>query len=157
MMSYTVSGQYVRETNISNDSNRSIVITNKYSPLVAGVASYFLPGLGQFYCGDEARGTAFLVGYSVAISTMVVGMVMWYSDIWLGVNNPFGLALVAVGGLSAITIQIWSTVDAVNLAQTKNRAHSKLLNSFNLDLRPNIQRNRFSHNTNYGLSLIATF
>lgn len=68
------------------------------SPLVAGVFSLLVPGLGQIYTGQRYRGVAILIGALVA-----AGMVFWYGDpLWYFVP---------------VLIAIWNIWDAVSLAR----------------------------------------
>ncbi len=47
-------------------------------PLVALFAGLLLPGLGQVYCGDGARGMAFLLGFALLVPGAA----------WVGVHGP---------------------------------------------------------------------
>ena len=60
------------------------VLTNGENPFVAAVYSAILPGLGQFYNREPAKGAAIIVASFVAVLSMValVGFVL-YPAVWL--------------------------------------------------------------------------
>jgi TM2 domain-containing membrane protein YozV len=60
------------------------VLTNGENPFVAAVYSAILPGLGQFYNREPAKGAAIIVASFVAVLSMLalVGFVL-YPAIWL--------------------------------------------------------------------------
>ncbi len=68
------------------------------SPAISVIASFFLPGLGQFINGDTNKGVAMLAAY-------------------LG---SFVLMVILVGFITAPIIWIWSMVDAYQSAQAWN-------------------------------------
>ncbi len=46
--------------------------------LLAAVLSFFLPGLGQIYCGKIKRGLGWLAGFAVGSFAFVIpGVVVW--------------------------------------------------------------------------------
>lgn len=71
------------------------------NPALVAVASFFLPGLGQFLNGEGGKGIAFLASYIVS----------------------FVLMLVLIGFLTAPIAWIWSMVDAYNSARDWNTRH----------------------------------
>ncbi len=60
------------------------VLTNGENPFVAAVYSAILPGLGQFYNREPAKGAAIIVASFVAVLSMLalVGFVL-YPAVWL--------------------------------------------------------------------------
>ncbi len=71
---------------------------------VALIASFFLPGLGQFVNGQPGKGVAFLLAYLVS----------------------FALLFVLVGFVTMPVVWIWSMVDAYSSAQAWNARHGIL-------------------------------
>ncbi len=74
------------------------------SPGVAVIASFFLPGLGQFINGQAGKGVAFLMAYLVS----------------------FVLLFVFIGFITMPVVWIWSMVDAYSSAQAWNARHGIL-------------------------------
>ncbi|HMM96296.1 hypothetical protein [Phycicoccus sp.] len=74
------------------------------SPGVAVIASFFLPGLGQFINGQAGKGVAFLLTYLVS----------------------FVLLFVFIGFITLPAVWIWSMVDAYSSAQAWNARHGIL-------------------------------
>ena len=81
---------------------------DRYSPAGSGVASFFIPGLGQMICGEWGRGFAWLGGH--------VGCYMLTGISAIGESDT--LVLMSIAGLLAI--DICSIVDGVRVAKVKN-------------------------------------
>jgi signal peptidase I len=77
-------------------------------PLVAAFASLLLPGLGQIYCGEAARGVALVLSLALPLP----------SAAWLALHGPRPalLWLVAGGVLIALAIYAYAVVDAYRSA-----------------------------------------
>ncbi|VBB44984.1 exported hypothetical protein [uncultured Paludibacter sp.] len=102
-----------------------------YNPWVAGIASYFIPGLGQMVCGETGRGFAFLGGTTASYVVMIIGLSAlgndyyyndYYSDNYAhksGKENLYTL-LALSGACSTLGVYIWSIVDAVHVAKVNN-------------------------------------
>lgn len=112
-----------------------------YSPLLAGVASYIIPGLGQLYAGEGGRGAlVFLGGCAMGIGTgvayykHVMDMEEWLESQGHSLQEqdidtdaldystyPVGsmLKIFAWVGLGAI-YNIWNICDAVKVAKVKD-------------------------------------
>lgn len=84
-------------------------IGDEYSPGWAGVASFFIPGLGQGVAGEWGRAAA-IIGGDVALS---VAFYLLGSD-----ESTAAIALVPLIGLGVL--DIWSIIDAVHIAKVKN-------------------------------------
>ena len=76
-----------------------------------GIASGFIPGLGQLINGDNKKGIIFLGGSLAAAALPVAGGVL------ASVFPPASIALGVVGGLANIGIAVGSIVDAVKNAK----------------------------------------
>ena len=79
-----------------------------YSPGWAGVASFFIPGLGQALDGEWVRGLGFFFGAS---AWTVLGNAFYY-------EGEDEIALIAYG--ATLALDIWGIVDAIKTAKIKN-------------------------------------
>ncbi len=91
---------------------------NRYSPGWCGVASAFIPGLGQMICGEAGRGIAFLAG-SIGGNALMTGFAN---------NDQEGAFLFAFIGTMAL--DIWAIVDGVRVAKVKNMYNQDLLKTY---------------------------
>jgi len=56
---------------------------NDKSPLIAGLCSFLLPGLGQVYNGNLTRGIGFLIGTIIGYFLLIVpGLIVWIYGIY---------------------------------------------------------------------------
>ncbi len=86
-------------------------IGDEYSPGWAGVASFFIPGLGQGVAGEWGRAAA-VFGGDLALSAAYFLLTMDAGE------GTAALALIPLIGLGVL--DIWSIVDAVHVAKVKN-------------------------------------
>ena len=127
---------------------------DRYSPTVAGVTSFFLPGLGQMLSGEGGRGLCFLGGYLGFGTVYCVGIVRAFD----GGGGAAGLLYTGMAGL--IVVDIWSIVDAIRVAKVNNLAfRDKNRTSLNLKIRPYINRTDYlmTSKLTTGISLTFTF
>lgn len=138
-----------------------------YDPVLAGVASYFVPGLGQMISGETLRGLAFMGGELLAYSTAMIGFAAilnttTYYDEPMFVplesatynsnnrrTNQFwsnaGVAMTITGIAGWIGIHIWNIVDAVQVAKVNNMYfQAQRQQEFSLSLRPFLGVDRYS-------------
>jgi hypothetical protein len=102
-------------------------LADRYSPAWSGVASFFIPGLGQMICGEVGRGFAWLGG---SVSCTIIA----------GVSNGFalcgsagGAATCLVASLGVLAIDICAIVDGVRVAKVKNMYEQDLRKLYTLD------------------------
>lgn len=111
-------------------------IYDRYSPAGSGVASFFIPGLGQMICGEWGRGFAFLGGSLACNIVMTTSMLSESSVVFL----------MSMAGLLAV--DICAIVDGVRVAKVKNMYEADLRKagyaSFDVDLYPSINYVRTS-------------
>lgn len=128
-------------------------LVQNHNPAGAGVASYFIPGLGQMICGEGWRGVAFLGGSIASYSVMVAGAYHAGPDafdifLWTGLAGMF-------------TAQIWSIVDAVRVAKVKNMYERDLMRTYaiDVDLYPSVNCVRYGigYQPTAGLTLALKF
>lgn len=88
------------------------------NPVIAGVLSGVMPGLGQFYCRQWARGAAFLIGAIAIDASFGVSSGMLELLQSFGAPAPSdALGKLFLGSLLFLAIAIWSIVDAVRTAK----------------------------------------
>ena len=101
-----------------------------YNPAGSGIASFFIPGLGQMICGEWGRGFAWLGGQ--------VGCYM-LAGISVGTDSDT-LKLMSLAGMLAIRIA--TIVDGVRVAKVKNMYMEDLRKSgyygFDVDFYPSV-------------------
>ena len=92
-----------------------------YNPGIAALASFFVPGLGQMVCDEVYRGLAFMGGTAGFYIMYVGGVATLVTD--SNNNETIGVTMVAAGLVGALTVNIWSIVDAIHVAKVNNMAH----------------------------------
>jgi hypothetical protein len=110
-----------------------------YNPTLAGVASFFIPGLGQGLCDEWGRGLAIFGGNILGSYGLIATTVA--STIYMGPGDSVNISLTGfVIGCSLLTAyNIWNIVDAVHVAKIKNMYHQDIHGrqaSFKLSLSP---------------------
>ena len=86
-----------------------------YSPAWSGVASFFIPGLGQCITGEWGRGLGFLAA-NIGLDVLE----LWEINHLDSRNSaPFGGAFLATV-LAQCALNIWGISDAVHIAKVKN-------------------------------------
>ena len=103
-------------------------LVQHHNPASAGVASFFIPGLGEMICGEGWRGAAFLGGWLAANTVSI-----------LGIQYDCEIAYL-VGLAGSLTTKIISVVDATRIAKVKNMYERDLMRtySFEVDLYPSM-------------------
>lgn len=84
------------------------------NPTLAGILSGVMPGLGQFYCRQWARGAGFLFGAIAADSAFGISSGML--DILQSFGRPVPsdtLGKFLIGSLVFLGVAVWSIIDAV--------------------------------------------
>lgn len=128
-------------------------LVQHHNPAGVGVASYFIPGLGQMICGEGWRGVAFLGGSIASYSILVAGAYHGNADtfdifMWTGLAGMF-------------TAQIWSIVDAVRVAKVKNMYERDLMRTYaiDVDLYPSVNCVRYGtgYKPTAGMTLALRF
>lgn len=136
------------------------------SPWTSGVASFFLPGLGQFINGDVRGGLIYMGGSFVCYSLMLDAMI---NNNRMGPmnddNNRGSFSTIdtklAIGALGYLTFFVASIVDAAQMANKVNlvRGYRMMRNTY-LNIQPAIitQDNLFNNRDYaYGMKLKLNF
>ena len=110
-------------------------VLDRYNTAGMGVASFFIPGLGQMLSHEVGRGFAWLGGTAAAYIMFGVGSSMMESGEYYNnermENNGFIVGW--IGLLSWLTLDICATVDAVRVAKVKNMYENDLRKIYSLD------------------------
>ena len=110
-------------------------IWDPYSRGWAGVASFFIPGLGQGVCGEWGRGACIFLA-NMGIATLAEVGVLAGAELD-NPNGPYTLALAAMAGM--VAFDIWNIIDAVNVAKVKNMYYQdlrKMRSSMDIKMEP---------------------
>ena len=99
-----------------------------YSPGLAGVLSFIIPGLGQMVCDELGRGFGYLGG-SIGLA-LVSGVSLAYSP-YSGTAAILALA----GSIGLLTLNIAAIVNAVKVAKVKNMYVNDLRQTYACDVR----------------------
>lgn len=88
------------------------------NPVVAGILSGLVPGLGQFYCRQWLKGVGFLIGALVVDAGFgaSAGFLQLLQNLQDG-SPPQDAGSILLRSLPLLAIAIWSVVDAVRTAQ----------------------------------------
>lgn len=141
-----------------------------YSPILAGAASWFIPGLGQMICDEPGRGLSFLGGYVGSAALFVYGWLEMSESLLEGMYDSNSGELINLKGGGKITLGIvgmagiglWSIIDAVHVSKVGNmyfQDHYKRTGSINLNVAPYMEPISMCNQLNVpvGLTLKATF
>lgn len=153
----SASSSYVDKPNVpyrilKNEYNPRDYVSSgydKYSPGLAGVLSFLIPGLGQGICNEWGRACGFFFGNLALQSTGYV----------CAANQSYVPALIAYG--AALGLDIWCICDAVSVAKVKNMYYNDNgYSSLNFRIEPTFAYVPSSPNAlqpTYGLSMKVSF
>lgn len=122
LLSLQVQAQYCINKNKYNTFNYKFQKGDNVDPALAGVASFFIPGLGQALSGEYLRGAAFFGGYSGGAAIYYAGHRLSHKNRNSVTDDDEGLLLRIVGIGSMVSVQIISIADAVKVAKVNNLA-----------------------------------
>ena len=97
-------------------------LVQHHSPAGVGIASFFIPGLGEMICGEGWRGAAYLGGWLASNVVSIIGIQQLSDPIYL------------VGVAGSLVIKIASIVDAVRVAKVKNMYERDLMRTYALEV-----------------------
>lgn len=141
-------GQYKTNKTKYDYRTYSHQIGDPYAPSVAGLTSFFIPGLGQILSGETKRGLAFLGGY------LVCGIIAFSSAFSEFGAHPIGQettssgsGIMTIGMIGAISIDIWSIFDAIRVAKVNNLAfRDNYKSSSNIQITPYLKTVMYNSN-----------
>ena len=97
-------------------------LVQHHNPAGVGVASFFIPGLGEMICGEGWRGAAFLGGWLAANVVSALGLQYDSEVVYL------------VGAAGSLSVKIISIVGATRIAKVKNMYERDLMRTYALDV-----------------------
>lgn len=122
---------------------------DRYSPVVGGVCSFLIPGLGQMINGDVGRGFKFFGCAAASSLVMIIGSSIYtpvtdyYSSGNYSYSNTYyqlstgGTILVLVGVAGMLATDIWAIIDGIQHAKIKNMYMRDIRGLSSLDIRLN--------------------
>lgn len=133
-----VFSQYKVNKNKYSTKEYTYTISDPYHPFLCGLASYFIPGLGQIIAGENQRGLTFLGAYLGGSVITVSGMIMYPLNQQVSAKNDLMAVNLIISGLTiSLGSYIWSIIDAVRVAKINNMAYrDKKTSSDNIKLYP---------------------
>ena len=134
---------------------------DRYNPGVCGVASFFIPGLGQIIAKEVERGSIFLAAAIGSYAIYGIGAVQANNVLndanYSGTYDGEGVVLMTTGLIGVVVIGIWSTIDAVRVAKVKNLAWRDDTGFGGIRLEPYIAPIESYNSTQVGLRLKWSF
>lgn len=115
--------KYKEYRKLYNSRDYVHILGDRYSPVVGGVCSFLVPGLGQMICGEIGRGFAWFGGTLGSYILIAVGSNInsmgYYTESGEGYIIA-GSILTIAGIASLLGIEISSIIDGVKVAKIKN-------------------------------------
>lgn len=151
--------KYKQLKRIYNYKEYEKTLADRYSPVWSGVASFFIPGLGQMISGEVGRGFAYLGGHvgGMILAPLIIGA---GTDVYGYVSTGAALTALAIYA-GVIAIDICAIVDGVRVAKVKNMYEQDLkkLYAIDVDLYPSVNFVQLGNNIQptAGLTLAMKF
>ena len=126
----------------------------EYSPLAAGLLSFYIPGLGQAYAGEPLRGLAFFGAQSITSIGLITGFLLTLQvDPTTGKSPYIARPITYAAMASGIILNVYNIYDAVHVAKIKNMAYADKKNTVSLNLSPAIFSMQNKNLAGIGLTL----
>ena len=151
--------KYKQLKRIYNYKEYEKTFADRYSPVWSGVASFFIPGLGQMISGEVGRGFAYLGGHvgGMILAPLIIGA---GTDVYGYVSTGAAVTALAIYA-GVIAIDICAIVDGVRVAKVKNMYEQDLkkLYAIDVDLYPSVNFVQLGNNIQptAGLTLAMKF
>lgn len=151
--------KYKQLKRIYNHKEYEKTFADRYSPAWSGVASFFIPGLGQMICGEVGRGFAYLGGHvgGMILAPLIIGA---GTDVYGYVSTGAAVTALAIYA-GVIALDICAIVDGVRVAKVKNMYEQDLkkLYAIDVDLYPSVNFIQLGNNIQptAGLTLAIKF
>lgn len=132
-------------------------LADRHNPTLAGVASFFIPGLGQIICGETGRGFA-LFGAHIGGVVLASAASAYAYD-----YESAGASLLSVAmGIGLAAFDIYSIIDGVRVAKVLNMYEQdwrEQQKSIDITLQPSIYNIKYNNSIKpaAGLTLSMTF
>ena len=133
-----------------------------YSPGWAGVASFFIPGLGQGVAGEWGR-AAWMIGVNIGLGIVTILSQQSFTNYITYYNRPFPLVYFA-SLAGRLAFGIWTITDAVKIAKIKNMYNQDIRGlrtaELHFSVSPFVTPTQLSENSTQavmGLSLTLSF
>jgi len=151
--------QYRVNKYIYNAKDYTFQAEDPYNPGEAGMASFFIPGLGQMISGEVVRGVAILGGFvGIGVSFLVVNPLL---DEKFSAEGGFAamsaLGVIGFVILTEAVLYIWSIFDAVKVAKINNLAWRDNQSAMNMRLQPYIGHIPNTQTKTVGLTFQVSF
>lgn len=94
----------------------------KRSPVLAGILSFIVPGLGQIYAGEAVRGAAILIAVIIVCNLNAIFLPIYANanlDPHVFWTSGLPRLLHDITAIYGIIFWIWQTLDAVMVAKRK--------------------------------------
>ena len=133
----SVGMKYKELKHLYNYKEYSPALVDRYSPAWSGVASFFIPGLGQMICNEVGRGFAFLGG--AVGGSILAPVVMFYGATVTTSGQIVELApgsVIAGLAISAgvAALDIIAIIDGVRVAKVKNMYEQDLKKAYSFEM-----------------------
>jgi hypothetical protein len=137
-----------------------------YNPAVCGLASFFIPGLGQMIAGEPGRGFEFWGGSMGCLFIASGGMLIFPMELMVTEEFPIVTSSIIMLSLLGYTsISILSILDATKVAKVNNMYLQDFRHKYKIDdiesmrLTPYVDRLSINNQvvTPVGLKLSVTF
>lgn len=130
--------KYKQLKSLYNYKEYEKTLADRYSPAWSGVASFFIPGLGQMISGEVGRGFAYLGGH---LGGMILAPVITAAgtDAYGYVSTGAAITALAIYA-GVIALDVCAIVDGVRVAKVKNMYEQDLkkLYALDVDLYPSV-------------------
>lgn len=129
--------EYKELKKLYNPKDYTPVMGDRYSPAWTGVASGFIPGLGECINGEWGRGLLKFAGVGIIQGIYQIGITYG----WWGYYNPetersyAEVPSTVIMLLCSIGIEVWSIIDAVQIAKIKNMYEQDLKKTYSFDMK----------------------
>jgi hypothetical protein len=124
--------KYKELKSLYNYTEYTPTFAHRHSPGWSGVASFFIPGLGECINNEWGRGLGKFFGNVALMTTANVCVARSYIDYAPAWQIEIGVAVVCY--TAALGLDIWSIVDAVRIAKVKNMYEQDLRKLYTLDV-----------------------
>lgn len=112
--------------------------SDPHRPIVMGVSSLIIPGLGQFIMKENERGLAFVGGYFASAALFLPAILLIWADIVSeSQNHSQTINIFVISSVTAMgIIHLWSGFDAFRVARINNLAFRDSRVNFDMKLSP---------------------